>query len=245
MKLSKKEESKHWLTAPYDPMMSDPSISRAMLIYLLHIVAPSFLLGFIAAFIATGQNVNVANLGIGVSMLSQIVILIFYKPIFKEWPHEILSTPTKNDIKIALKSYAILLLGNVLISIIPSQIPENQAMLEEAMSNGNMLLFGLFTVVFAPVIEELLFRHVFFRVFGSRVKKASALPFIANVIIFTLLHTGLNFSNNPVAILQYGWLSSVFAYTYAKTRSVEAPLILHVINNGVAFTALLIVQSIS
>lgn len=236
----KKENTNHWLTAPYEPMPSDPSIKRTSLIYLAYLIIPSFMLGFITVFALALGMTNVANIVMIATIVGNIAVLLLYKPIFKQWPHNVLKKPTTSDVKLAFKSYGILLIGNAILSFIPSPVPENQAVLEETMGAGNLILFGLFTIVFAPIIEEFLFRHVFFKVFGSRVKEKSALPFIANIIIFTLLHTGNPFVN-PMATVQYAWLSGVFAYSYAKSRSIEAPIILHVLNNAIAYVALILV----
>lgn len=236
-------EPKHWFHTPYKTN-EQFTIGKAILIYLIYAILPAFMIGFIFIILQGFgvQTINLANFSMLSVIAAYTITLLLYHPIFKVSPLDMLKKMDKQALLLAIKLYAILMVGNVVLNLIPSPIPENQQILQDTMDAGNPLLFGLFTVLLAPLIEELLFRQVFFRAFSKADAKTGKWLFILNIILFTFLHTGGAIFANPIGTLQYAWLSFIFTYAYAKTRRLQTPLALHMINNGVAYVAILLTQ---
>ena len=240
---NKQKQRLDWLMEPYEPLPHGKQ-GRTIGMYLFYYFIPAVIVGILATLAAQKENINVANLSIITGILTYGAILLVYKPIFKESLKQVIKPIKKEHWIFALKCFLVLTFGNMLLTFIPSPVPENQQLLESALDAGNPIYFAIYTVLLAPIVEELLFRHLFFRGMTGGGKKRSPWPFICNVLFFTFLHTGTGFLDNPGGALQYMWLSIVFGYAYAKTRDIEASLALHLINNGIAFVAILMTTGI-
>lgn len=229
-----------WLKKPYESINRSSPL-RAVLLYTLYLFFPVIFLSLLAIIAVQAGTVNIANYSMLGSILTYVAVLLAYKVIYKEWPHKAVSNMQKSDIPFVLICYAVMLIGNMVINLIPSAStapPANQQALESMFTTGNMLMFGLYTVGVAPLVEEILFRRVFFN--GLLPKINGIVVAIINILLFTALHTGGQFFSNPVATLQYMWLSSILVFSYAKTRRLGTSYLLHLLNNGVAFIAMLL-----
>jgi len=181
---------------------------------------------------------NPANLAMASTIMTYITVLLLYRFFFKEWAHKIIGHFKKGDIQRVVILYAVLLLGNALISLIPSAPAQNQENLIHMFDLGNPLLFALHTVILAPLVEEILFRRVFFNGLFHGIAPWIVVPL--NILVFTLLHTGGAVFANPVATLQYAWLSLIFVLSYTLTRRLSVSVALHLLNNVIAFVTLTI-----
>jgi membrane protease YdiL (CAAX protease family) len=85
----------------------------------------------------------------------------------------------------------------------------------------------------APIAEELFFRGYVFQAYLRT--KGAATAYVGSAIIFGLLHAQLTLT---VALVVMGL---VLAYLYRRSATIIAPILAHVLNNGVAFLALLAV----
>jgi membrane protease YdiL (CAAX protease family) len=79
-------------------------------------------------------------------------------------------------------------------------------------------------VIEAPLVEELLFRGVIFRGFGSK------LPFLPSLIlsgfVFGIVHI------NAATLIPLSFLGIAFAWVYQKTESILAPVTMHFLFNA-------------
>ncbi|MBB6454866.1 hypothetical protein HNQ94_003355 [Salirhabdus euzebyi] len=88
-------------------------------------------------------------------------------------------------------------------------------------------LFLIVTAIFAPVLEEIVFRKV---IFGSIFKKYNFLiAAIISAIAFGILH------QEPDHLLIYTSVGMVFAYLYVKTKTILVPILTHVSINTFVF----------
>lgn len=97
----------------------------------------------------------------------------------------------------------------------------------ELLTSGSMGLVLLFTVVIAPVSEELIFRGVIFRLVGRMSPFYAANIFQA--ILFGIYH------GNIVQGIYGASLGLILGYTMAKYRTITAPILLHMLINASAF----------
>ncbi len=116
----------------------------------------------------------------------------------------------------------------------------NTQNLNSFIQENNYIAF-VFIVLFAPIVEELLFRGVLLRYFID--KKKFILGSIIITVEFILAHygyfqTSIELSSLIVMGVGFATLSLLLCWTYYKFNSIIAPIFLHMINNllGYLFT---------
>lgn len=88
---------------------------------------------------------------------------------------------------------------------------------------GFRILLSLGVVILAPLLEELLFRGIVFRGLAKRLPLYLAMALSG--FVFALVHT------NAGSFLALWYLGVSFAWLYARTRTILAPIALHAIFN--------------
>lgn len=86
------------------------------------------------------------------------------------------------------------------------------------------------TVVAAPILEEVLFRGVIFESCRERLGKGGAV--LLSALLFGLIH-GI-----PVQIVNAFVVGLILGYIYLRTRSLMSVIVLHAINNGLAYISM-------
>lgn len=87
----------------------------------------------------------------------------------------------------------------------------------------------LYVVLFAPIIEEFVFRHV---MLGHLFKNHTRIGLFVSTILFGGLHLIAGFSISGLVIyMVFGYL---FGYIYLKTKRIESTIVIHMINNLVS-----------
>lgn len=106
---------------------------------------------------------------------------------------------------------------------------ENQSVINQLFKNMPVWTF-IDGVVIAPIMEELIFRGLFFELFFRKNERATkVIGVIVNGIMFGALHdTGLSF---PI----YALMGILLAWTYVYTKDVKYGMAIHVLNNFIAF----------
>ncbi|ADK29865.2 CPBP family intramembrane glutamic endopeptidase [Corynebacterium pseudotuberculosis] len=115
---------------------------------------------------------------------------------------------------------------------------ENQAGVEQALGGGNELLLNvLILALFAPIIEELVFREAF--IGWARGKVAITIAAIVSSVAFVVLHA----SESPEAMLLYvpGTLSLLAVYLIFR-KNIAAAMLAHIFNNSLSAIGLLAVS---
>jgi membrane protease YdiL (CAAX protease family) len=139
---------------------------------------------------------------------------------------------------IAIGAVVLSILGSVLLAlaqelVLSTEVEEQQVFLD-LVARGDPFELGMLSlsaVILAPLTEELLFRHMFFRRLLQRAGPLAAwtLPALA----FALAHW------NPVGLLVYVWLGTVFAMAYALSGRLWVAVLTHAGHNAFALTMLL------
>ena len=133
----------------------------------------------------------------------------------------------KNCAKYLLASYVLVALSNSLIRIfVETDIAQNEAAIRN-LSIAFPLYTIIITILFAPIIEELIFRFSLRKLFGT----LDWVYIICSGLIFGLLH--VLFGNDYIYLISYSIPGCIFAYAYVKEKNIIVPIILHAINNGV------------
>ncbi|MGT2757758.1 CPBP family intramembrane glutamic endopeptidase [Streptococcus ovuberis] len=91
-----------------------------------------------------------------------------------------------------------------------------------------LLYFAIFHIaigVFAPIMEELVFRGFFSQYFFKKQQKW--LKLLVSSSIFALLHI-----MRPVEFVVYFGLGAIFYLAYARRNNIVDSIIVHLLNNG-------------
>lgn len=140
-------------------------------------------------------------------------------------------------VAIALGGIVAAVAGSALLGLIQEQLSSTQIEEQEAIvalvERGDPFELGLLAVsavILAPLTEELLFRHMFFRrlLHRSVAGLAWALPAVA----FALAHW------NPVGLLIYVWLGLVFAFCYHLSGRLWVAMAVHAGHNAIVLAML-------
>lgn len=115
------------------------------------------------------------------------------------------------------------------------QTANNQAIIN-LVKQGPLMkgLFGVSAIIFAPIMEEFIFRGLMMNLWTS--PQTKWLPMIMSSIVFSLGHV----SSNPISFLIYFAMGMCFAYLYRQTGDLKNSMLIHIINNTLAMSSILI-----
>ena len=130
-----------------------------------------------------------------------------------------------------------MLLWGVVVLMASSVVLEPLLMLfpkEEYQNVTDMVGLGgwaiLSVVVCAPILEEILFRGLIFE--SCRERFGSGVAVLVSASLFGLVH------GVPVQIINAFVVGLIFGYIYLRTGSLLSVILLHVVNNGIAYISL-------
>ncbi len=129
--------------------------------------------------------------------------------------------------------YFISALSSILVFILTGlQDSANQNQVVDAFKqNPSLIIFT--TVIYAPIVEEIVFRGAIFR--GLRSKTNFIISAIISGLLFGFIHVFDSLIQGNILdllyIIVYGSLGFVFCYAYEKNNSIFASIALHFINN--------------
>lgn len=135
---------------------------------------------------------------------------------------------------VALIGLFILLMAQSLIREAPS---ENQHLINEMLKKTPWLT-AYTAVIIAPIIEELIFRGLFYNYFFIKLGQRWVLVvgIIVNGLLFASIHTSLW---SPSAWI-YFFMGVLFASMYVKTRDLRFSIGLHMFNNALGMLPVLL-----
>lgn len=147
-----------------------------------------------------------------------------------------------NNLKILARNFAFLWIFNILSNIVilfvlGERSPENQLSVEQGIASVP-LLYGILVMVFAPIVEELVFRGVLYQQFRS--KKSFLKAVLISTLLFASIHVIPAFLQSfdfteLVFIIQYAGLSFFMIRSFEETSSIWGSIFIHFINNAIGF----------
>ena len=124
-----------------------------------------------------------------------------------------------------------MILSNAIITMFTTTITsENQQTIIDTLKQAPIYTFIL-TVFVAPILEELVFRLSFRKIF----KYTNVLFILFSGLFFGGMHV-LGTLSNPIDLLfiiPYSIPGFIFAYIYSKEKNICIPMSLHFIHNGI------------
>ena len=161
-------------------------------------------------------------------LLTFIVMFILYHTNLKEK----LTKITKKDIIYIAVGAIIIIIVNELLSRLlagANADMQNQEYIIEAFKHNKTMMFAA-TVIFAPIVEEMVFRYSF----STFIKNKYAFIIISS-LVFGLMHS------TGIAIIVYFVLGVLLSLLYLKTnKNIIASIIAHILNNAYAVIMVLI-----
>jgi membrane protease YdiL (CAAX protease family) len=123
--------------------------------------------------------------------------------------------------------------GSVLEYIVGDGQLVNQEAIEAMATDTPIWMLFITIVIAAPLVEEWLFRGIIF--FRKEHNDVSWLTLIITSVLFGLVHV----PTSIVAVYTYVGMGLLFGYAAKRTRSVEAAIFFHFINNFIGFLVLI------
>lgn len=203
----------------------------------LYLIASSIPYDFIELFGVNYDNLNLIARQIYLILyevsLTLIIVYIYKKyfiPNFKDF--------LKNNIKYFKKyiKYWFIMLGLMILSnsiitmFTTTMTSENQQAIVDTLKKAPIYTFIL-TVFIAPILEELVFRLSFRKIF----KHTNILFIVFSGLFFGGMHVLGSFENlvDLLFIIPYSIPGFIFAYIYSKSKNICIPMSLHFIHNGI------------
>ncbi|UXR48063.1 CPBP family intramembrane metalloprotease [Staphylococcus simulans] len=128
-------------------------------------------------------------------------------------------------------------IGYLLEHVLHLDNTQNQAMIE-AMFEHQWLWPFLFIsiVVLAPIVEELLYRHVIIHELGKKI--GNVLATLLSIILFAGIH--MMYATSIYEALPYVMMGTVFSIVYLMSRkNLAVAILLHAFNNAIGFILML------
>lgn len=172
------------------------------------------------------------------NVISSILILLYVIYKCKDLLKNNLSKIQKGFIKKLFIRYAILLISvgvlNVSISFLVKTTSSNQVAIEQAL-NSNFLLTSFIACIFAPIVEEIIFREIIFKKFNAKFNVFIA-SFISSVL-FGFVHIIPSLINGSylevLYIITYSTLGFILFNASYKDKNIISSIALHMLNNVV------------
>lgn len=206
-------------------------------IYQLYTDLPLWILGI--DYTTLSLPIKVAYL-LGTEFLLIVVFFLIYR---KRFIHDFkdfmanFKTYIKKYIDYWAIAFALMVICNIAIVLLsPSSTATNQEAIN-AMFTKAPLYIIISSVIFAPIVEETVFRLSIRNMF-----KNDKLFILISGLVFGAVHVIGSFENwiDLIYIIPYSMPGFVFAYTLVKSKNIFVPMSLHFFHNGI----MMFIQSI-
>ncbi len=152
-------------------------------------------------------------------------------------------TIIKTTFKYWLIGFIIMIISSIIIAFLKIEINANQEANIELLNNMPLIEF-ICAVLFAPIIEELIFRRSFKNISSNKHIYA-----ITSGLIFALLHVTSSLTDNTslimlIYLIPYGALGIAFGYAYRKTNNIYGTMIMHSFHNALSLLQIILIGCI-
>lgn len=160
-----------------------------------------------------------------------LLVLIYLKEIKEEF--KIFKNNIKSNMETGLKYWllglVLMIATNVVITLIifKGQVAANQVLVEEQMLKAPVFSL-LSAIIFAPLIEEIIFRKSIDKIFKSEITYI-----VTSGVLFGFVHTVADLSNLSYLLymIPYACLGVGFAIMNKKTKTIFTSITFHMIHN--------------
>ena len=145
---------------------------------------------------------------------------------------------TRERLLFTFKVYGLMFIIQIIYSYaIPYIAPEytttaNQAVVDQLFLGMHKVGAFINIVILTPIIEEFVIRGLIMKYIFPLMPYVG---FIVSTLVFTFLHS----PGNLIDFFVYFIMACGITYVYWRTRRLEYPILFHMLNNGIAFMAML------
>lgn len=221
------------------PLSTKSAIWLLLSYFLIYFFAVPFIMVAIDELLIKGFSTNGI---VDVAVHTLFTLLFLY--LSRDLRHESTKHWSRFALYIPIISAVAMIYGSALInegvSLISGQSePLNQALLFQQFQANRMPIM-VEALIFAPIVEEIVFRGVIYRHF----KKAGRylIPLIVSTLLFAAMHSLSAIVTGQWSDLWYipvyAYMSLILTYTYEKTQNLYSSMFLHFINNAISIIAM-------
>ena len=165
------------------------------------------------------------------SFLFMIFMIIFYRKTLKKDFNDFKENYKKHlkfGVKYWLLSVFIMIISNIAIQMIYPGVAENEQIVS-AYTKTFPLCMLFCNVIYAPIVEELIYRKSIRDIFNN-----DFLYILFSGLIFGYIHTALSSNDMEILyVIPYGIVGCAFAYIHTKTNNIFTSICLHALHNGI------------
>ncbi len=168
-----------------------------------------------------------------ISFFLIIIISFIYKDTLKNNYYDLLKNHKeyfKKYLKYWLAALFFMALFNLIfLNFMPNTIPKNEEIVREIFQSNPFIMF-ITAVIFAPIIEELVFRQSFRDIFSNDI-----LFVFMSAFIFSSFHVigTLNSYIELLYLIPYAIPAIAFSLILIKTQNIFVPIGFHFLHNGI------------
>ena len=135
----------------------------------------------------------------------------------------------RNEIVLIIISFLVIEITTYLLTTF-FPMPSNQESLNNMVDQSNLIVAIITLGILIPIIEECICRGIFIKVLFQ---KSQRIGVIISILLFTFAHG----PSSVIDFIIYGLPAVIYSVTYYKTKRLEIPIIIHIMNNLCAFLA--------
>lgn len=135
----------------------------------------------------------------------------------------------RNEIVLIIISFLVIEITTYLITTF-FPLPSNQESLSKMVDQSNLIVAIITLGILIPIIEECICRGVFIKVLFQ---KSQRIGVIISILLFTFAHG----PSSVTDFIIYGLPAVIYSVSYYKTKRLEIPIIIHIMNNLFVFLA--------
>ena len=135
----------------------------------------------------------------------------------------------RNEIVLIIISFLVIEITTYLITTF-FPLPSNQESLSKMVDQSNLIVAIITLGILIPIIEECICRGIFIKVLFQ---KSQHIGVIISILLFTFAHG----PSSVIDFIIYGLPAVIYSVIYYKTKRLEVPIIIHIINNLYVFLA--------
>lgn len=173
--------------------------------------------------------------------MSITVSLPLLKESYQIWKRDKLRILRKN-MKLLLGLYIASMLASLLVSYTSQTVTSNNQISVSNSIAQFPFMMAFTTLMFAPIVEEILFRGVLYRTFRYRLNALSATIISSSAFGFLHIYDSIASGqwNDCWYFIVYALIGVFLCRSYEETETIYGPMLLHFLNNGIAFLAIIL-----
>ena len=199
----------------------------------LYLIGSSYSYDFIKLFGINYNDLNFVTKQIYLILYEVIIIYIYRKNFIPDFKDFIKNNVTyfKKYIKYWFLMLGLMIISNLIVTMFTTtEISQNQETIVNLLGEAPIYTFIL-TVFTAPILEELVFRLSFRKMFAH----TNLLFIFFSGLFFGSMHVISSYESivDLLFIIPYSIPGFIFAYIYTKSKNICVPMSLHFIHNGI------------